>query len=922
LPEVERRGPPFEGPVVGWSFAALALAAAALVVTSFSSGPLLPARLAEWLLPRVPLLLYLAGARWLGPAINRDVTIGLAAALGLALLLLGWWAGRQVVPLLIAVIGLFLGLFAGLLSVALAIDTAAVSASPAVARAELPDLTAGALWAGCLLTGRALSVFVTARALRPVRDATSGATGVGAASNGRRALLASLATTGLVALGALAGRPRSAEPRSMVTPPRGATTPSTAGAPATATLTVASGPPAESPLLTPTVASVASVRSAQPTTIVAGASAVVAGSLSVEVGRGAWSVVARDGGREIFRELGGTAATSPYGSLAYQRAESADWQHLTAVQGVTALPDGQRFQVATTEANRPPATVDVTAVADGVVRVAFRPPPGPPVAWTAASVASDAADTLLGLGERFDRVVLSGEQLALWAADRREAGYGSATYLPVPWLLSRRGYGFWLDDPRQSQWELRSARPDAWGVRVPGPTLTYNLVGGAPAPALDRYTALTGRPPAVSPSALGVVKTLIGGEARVLSDAVRLQQASIPVDGLFVFDATDDAANVGWPTPTYDAIPRGTYPDVRRLTDALRALGYHPLAYFGPDFRPQRASLGVAAKLGDLVHGANGATWRSPLYDISLIDVVNPQAAAWWQEVPLRRAFLDLGFDGGMLDLGEAVPIDARFVDGQTGATIHNQYPVLLARAMDGAIRRWKPDATVWMRSGWTGAQAYERGTWSGDPVHSWAPVTGLAAMLPAALSAGLAGFAYWHTEVGGYVDGGLDPTSERELYLRWLQLGAFTAMLRDNYGDRRGKPTDLWTDDQTIALWRRYARIHRALGPYLQQAARVAQSSGMPLLRHLALAYPDDDRAWVEEKQYLLGPDLLVAPVIEPGARRRTVYLPAGAWRFWWTGQSFQGPAEVTVPAPVDQIPVFVRADGTSPLPDPSAIG
>jgi alpha-glucosidase (family GH31 glycosyl hydrolase) len=644
--------------------------------------------------------------------------------------------------------------------------------------------------------------------------------------------------------------------------------------------------------------------------------AVQAGGFVVVIHLQPWGIEARDGGRLLFREAAGTAGNSPYGTSSYQRSGSSAWQHLLALERLEAVPGGQRCFVRTTEGGAGTATVEVTAQGEGVIRVAFQPPQGATVARTAVAATADEAETLLGLGERFDGLALAGRQFDLWAADRREVKYGSSTYLPVPWVVSNRGYGFLLDDTRRSSWEMRTQRRDAWLVSVPGPALAYYLVAGTPAQALERYTALTGRPPMPPPWGVGVVKTLVGGEQRVLADAARLKDASVPVDGIFVYDATDDAANVGWPGLPFDAIPPGQYPDVRRLTDGLRKLGYRPLGYFSSDFRPERKSYGQAAGQGFLVRGANGKPWLSPLYKISLLDATNPEAVRWWQQVPLKRALVDLGFDGGMFDLGEAVPIDAQFSGGRSGATVHNAFPVALGQALDGALQLWKPDGMFWMRSGYTGGQHFARSTWSGDPVQSWQPVTGIPSMLPAALGAGLAGYAYWHTEVGGFVDAGLDAASDRELYLRWLQLGAFTTLLRDNYGDRRGHPTDIWTDAETLGLWRRYARIHQALGPYLRQAARQAQQTGLPLLRHLALAYPDDPRAWIEQGQYLLGDDLLIAPVVQQGARSKAVYLPAGTWRDWWTGTQYQGPGEVTVPAPHDRIPVFVRGGAPPPLP------
>ncbi|HEX2171574.1 MAG TPA: TIM-barrel domain-containing protein, partial [Dehalococcoidia bacterium] len=594
------------------------------------------------------------------------------------------------------------------------------------------------------------------------------------------------------------------------------------------------------------------------------------------------------------------------------------WYHVAAVSAVRPITTGQRVLATTTEPGAGPAEVDLRAVQEGIIRVAFQPPPGPPVVRTAFAAVSDEGEAFLGLGERFEGVSLAGRRVDLWTVDRREVGYGASTYLPVPWLLSSRGYGFLLDESRRSEWEMRSRRGDAWAVTASAPGLAFYLIGGHPALAIDRYTALTGRPPLPPRWGLGVVKTLIGGEARVLGDAARLRQDGIPVDGIYVYDAVDDAANLGWPHVTYDPIPTGVYPDVKALTDALRRLGYRSLGYFGPDFRPDRASFAAAAEAGHLVQLADGRPWVHPHFGIGLIDVFDPEAVHWWQHGPLKRALADLGFDGGMLDLGEALPIEASFPDQRTGAELHNAYPVAYAAAAQGALREYKPDGLFWARSGFTGGQRFHTGTWPGDPIHDWDGVTGLRSMIPAALSAGLAGYAYWHTEVGGYVDGGLDASADRELYLRWLQLGAFTAMLRDQFGDRRGRPTDIWTDAETLRLWRRYARIHQALVPYLWRTAEQAQVSGLPLIRHLAIGYPGDRRAWHEEGQYLLGEDLLVAPVLDPDVRERTVYLPTGAWRHWWTGATFQGPADVVVPAPLDQIPVFVRGGADSPLPDP----
>jgi alpha-glucosidase (family GH31 glycosyl hydrolase) len=198
-----------------------------------------------------------------------------------------------------------------------------------------------------------------------------------------------------------------------------------------------------------------------------------------------------------------------------------------------------------------------------------------------------------------------------------------------------------------------------------------------------------------------------------------------------------------------------------------------------------------------------------------------------------------------------------------------------------------------------------------------WDGPDGLRSMVPAALSFGLSGFPYWHTEVAGYVQADLGQEQERELWLRWLQLATWTSLLRDHLGDYPRPGTDVWLDEGTLNAFRQAARVHASLVPYLHGLALEASQTGLPLMRYLALEAPDDARAWQEEQSYFLGPSFLVAPVVEAGATSRTVYLPPGDWVDYWRGTLYQGGRDVTVPAPIDGSgpPVFARAGALIPL-------
>jgi alpha-glucosidase (family GH31 glycosyl hydrolase) len=153
---------------------------------------------------------------------------------------------------------------------------------------------------------------------------------------------------------------------------------------------------------------------------------------------------------------------------------------------------------------------------------------------------------------------------------------------------------------------------------------------------------------------------------------------------------------------------------------------------------------------------------------------------------------------------------------------------------------------------------------------------------------------------------------------MRWVQLGALSPTMRDMYGMQRD-PVDLWTDGETLALFRAYARMHRVLQPYLYYYAQVAHRSGLPILRPLFLNYPADDTTYALNDQYLIGDDLLVAPVLEAGQSERRLYLPSGRWRDYWTGVVQQEPGWITVAAPLQRAPLFIRAGATVALPDPT---
>jgi alpha-glucosidase (family GH31 glycosyl hydrolase) len=319
----------------------------------------------------------------------------------------------------------------------------------------------------------------------------------------------------------------------------------------------------------------------------------------------------------------------------------------------------------------------------------------------------------------------------------------------------------------------------------------------------------------------------------------------------------------------------------------------------------------------------------SGLTQVGMLDFSDPDAA------PIYRSILDrayrAGYDGWMEDYGEYAPPDSVADNGMTGRRMHNRYPVLYHREgmrYSGSKRR---PLIRFNRSGFTGAAKHSQIVWGGDPTTGWG-FDGLRSAVRQALSIGLSGVSLWGSDIGGFFTLS-DQTLDPELLARWLQLGAFSGVMRTKaagIGVPKSARPQVW-EEPTLPIYRRYAKLRTQLYPYLVAADRTYARTGMPIMRQLALAFPRDRRASGRDGQYLFGPDLLVAPVLAPGRTARRVYLPRGRWIDFWDAIAYRpgdggfrlagrpriraGHRKTTADAPLDEIPVFARAGTLLPL-------
>jgi alpha-glucosidase len=312
----------------------------------------------------------------------------------------------------------------------------------------------------------------------------------------------------------------------------------------------------------------------------------------------------------------------------------------------------------------------------------------------------------------------------------------------------------------------------------------------------------------------------------------------------------------------------------------------------------------------------DGAVFELPITDFSaaLVDLSDPDARTWLRAV-IDEAMFENGFRGWMADFGEGLPFDAELAEADAEA-FHNQYVVEWAEVNREAMAQAdRDDAVFFTRSGFTRSPAHSTLFWTGDQFVSWDDHDGFRTSIRALLTAGISGISQNHFDAGGYtsiVRGPIGSGRDRELLLRWLEASAFTAVFRTHEGNQPDENAQIYDDAGTYDQFARFAKVYAALAPYRKQVCADAEQFGYPVVRPLFVHYPDDERAREIDTQFLLGRDLLVAPVIDTHARERQVYFPDDDWTHLFTGETYTGGRE-TVDAPIGRPPAFYRdgADG-----------
>ncbi len=600
------------------------------------------------------------------------------------------------------------------------------------------------------------------------------------------------------------------------------------------------------------------------------------------------------------------------------------------VQSFEEADGGYRMTVSTSS---PLTNMVVTVTPDEGrairVRASLTQPSG--VAAMGDAFVAGEKERFHGFGGRRNAIDQRGRSFYGWTEE--EGGYRLA-YYPQNQFVSSAGYGFLLNETRLSMWHMAADRPDAWQVDVQDDTLDYTVAVGDAPKVIRTLTAITGShklPAEWAHEPTLSQPQVVGGEThdayrgRVEADLAKLEAEP----GRFAVGAY---AIEAW---------RGMGDDwVRGIVARLRAMGMRPIGYVRPfvyadEYFNTQSEYDEVYAQGLGTRTAAGTQYLQPGifgFPTLNLDFTNPATNAWWER--RLRYMLDLGFDGFMQDFGEEISPDMHFFDGSTGEEMHNAYPTLfhkLSRGIVDAYAREHPERGqifFYTRAGFSGrpgSAAYENSNFPGDETASWTHVGGLPTIFPDLLSRGIGGAFGYNTDIGGYVDPGqgappvadnydFGGPTDKELYLRWTQASAFLPFFRVHNNQRSGVKMPWSFDEEAKDAWVAMALLHRRATPLIRRLWREFPKTGIPPSAPLWLMAPGDEKAATQTFEFMVGQDLLVAPVVEQGATSRRVYFPAGCWQHGESGERFEGGRESEVRAPVTSLPWFVRC-GTNPL-------
>ena len=543
-----------------------------------------------------------------------------------------------------------------------------------------------------------------------------------------------------------------------------------------------------------------------------------------------------------------------------------------------------------------------------------------------------------GCGEQMSYFNLRGRHFPLWTSEpgvgrdkttyvtwrsdveNKAGGDYYNTNFPQPTFVSSRRYYLHADTTAYADFDFR--HPDFHELQFWEIPATIRIeAADSFLELLKKESAFFGRQPELPDWIYnGLIIGVQGGGERAFGLLEKTLAHGIPVSGIWCQDwcgkrVTSFGKRLQWDWHYHPEM----YPDLPAEIEKLHKRGIRFLGYINPYLVEDGELYRKGLEADVFARRSDGSVYLVDFgeFNCGVIDLTDPKAFTWFKDEVIKKHSLDIGIDGWMADFGEYLPTDDLILrNGKSPMTEHNHWPALWAKCNYEAVSEAGKlvDAVYFMRAGAAGSQRYCTLLWAGDQSVDFSRHDGLCTVICAALSAGMSGCGLTHSDIGGYTSL-FGNTRTKEVFLRWAEMAAFTPVMRTHEGNRPETNFQYYDDEECMNRLARLVNVYTALSPMMKELVRENAESGIPVQRPLFLHHEDDPLCYTEQFEYLLGPDVLVAPVWKEGKQEWTVYLPDGDWIHLWSGESC-GQGEHIVPAPLGNTPVFyLRNSRWAPL-------
>ncbi|GEM_PF-479427 len=537
----------------------------------------------------------------------------------------------------------------------------------------------------------------------------------------------------------------------------------------------------------------------------------------------------------------------------------------------------------------------------------------------------------IGLGGQSFDVDHRGQTVPLWVsedglgkypdnkhrADWAVRGKRHNTHTPMPIMISSEGYAIALHTHAYTVFDLCDKHDDTVRIEVWDSKLDLHVfTGDNPAEIIDNLTADLGRPKRPAPFAFGLWLDALYGSKNVRRVAKKIRDEGVAAVAIWSEDWRGaDKDGDGYTLHEDWNVDRDLYPDFEKVAEDLHALGIKWLTYNNTFVTESADIYHEATQSGYVITKKNGDPYLFTMHKFepaSLLDLTNPAAVKWAEAI--YRKGLEQGADGFMADFCEWMPTDAVLHSKEDALLVHNRYPIdyqaLNRKIFDELKKKDGVDRSWFVRSGWIGSQPLVDVVWAGDQQTDWSVGDGMRSVIPMGLGLGVTGFPYFGHDIGGYADLFAEDATTKQLWFRWVTLGAFSPVMRTHHGRAAFANWNWETDDASTKHIARWSKVHMRLFPLLWRAATDATKTGMPIMRPMAIDHPDFEPGWTSTDQYILA-GLYVSPVVDKDVKKRSVRLPPGHYFPLFGGAPVQSKAGEAFDAPADmaEIPVFAAA-------------